>query len=160
MAFNIELFKQIQSSDIGRALSAQNHLFGAFYQLIHIIGLLTLLTSLLLLVFRVFGGGIRHQSLSQLLPISNLLVIIGLALLAFSGLLIFIPAATNYYPNSVFWGKFILLALAIALQFGISRYLARIQHEPELGVKAISLFTLAVWFSVAFAGRFIGFVGG
>lgn len=153
-----EIFKSIQSSDLGRAIGAQDHLFGAFYQLIHIVGLIMVLSSILLLSLRIWGGGVRQQSIQQVIQSTGWLIWVGLALLAVSGLLIFIPAATNYYPNSVFWGKFILLAVALALHTGLSRYLLTAQQQPGIGTKLVSLFSISLWFSVAFAGRFIGFV--
>lgn len=154
----LELFKAIQSSDFSRYIGNQNHLFGAFYQLIHIVGLIMVLSSIILLSLRVFGGGVRHQSLRQITEATSWLIWVGLALLAFSGLLIFIPAATNYYPNTVFWSKFILLAFAIALHYALYRTAGQSDSRPSLLAKLTGVFSLLLWFSVAFAGRFIGFV--
>lgn len=154
----LELFKAIQSSDFSRYIGHQDHLFGAFYQLIHIVGLVMVLSSITLLSLRVFGGGVRHQSLRQITEATSGLIWVGLALLAFSGLLIFIPAATNYYPNAVFWSKFILLALALALHFALYHNVGSSDRQPSLLTKLTGVVSLLLWFSVAFAGRFIGFV--
>jgi hypothetical protein len=154
----LEFFKVIQSSDFSRYISGQNHLFGAFYQLIHIVGLLMVLSSSILISLRVLGGGVRHQSLRQITQSTSWLIWAGLALLAFSGVLIFIPAATNYYPNTVFWSKFVLLAVALLLHFSLYRGIGQSDQEPSILVKLAATFSLVLWFSVAFAGRFIGFV--
>ncbi|QPK64826.1 hypothetical protein IVG45_07760 [Methylomonas sp. LL1] len=154
----LELFKTIQSSDFSRYIGGQNHLFGAFYQLIHIVGLVMVLSSIILLSLRVLGGGVRQQSLRQITQSTSWLIWVGLALLAFSGLLIFIPAATNYYPNSVFWSKFVLLALALFLHNSLYQGIGKSDEEPSIVAKLAATFSLVLWFSVAFAGRFIGFV--
>lgn len=154
----IEFFKNVQASDFSRYIGGQDHLFGAFYQLIHIVGLIMVLSSITLLSLRVLGTGIRHQSLRELTQATGWLIWAGLGLLAISGLLIFIPAATNYYPNSVFWGKFVLLSAAVLLHTLLFRGVSRTNAEPGIWAKLAASFSLLLWFSVAFAGRFIGFV--
>lgn len=152
-----EVFKSIQSSDLGRYISSQDHLFGAFYQLVHIVGLVMVLSSIVLICLRVLGIGVRYLSLRQITQATGSLIGWGLVLLAVSGVLIFIPAATNYYPNSVFWGKFVLLVLALILHYTLYWGIGQSERQP-VAAKLAAVFSLVLWFSVAFAGRFIGFV--
>jgi hypothetical protein len=155
----LEIFKAIQSSGLGRYLSGQNHLFGAFYQLLHIIGLIMVLSSIILLSLRIWGGGIRSQSLQEITRATSWLIRAGLGLLAFSGILVFIPAATNYYYNTAFWIKFALLAVALLLHQFLYRRASQQQYfQVAILTRLAAAFSLLLWLSVAFAGRFIGFI--
>ncbi len=152
-----ELFKAIQTSDLSRFIGSQNHLFCATAQLFHIAGLILLLASIVLVSLRLLGIGLPNLSLIQLSKATKWLVWTGLGLLTVSGIVIFIPAATNYAPNTFFWSKFILLALALLLHVTLYRKVTASENPNPLIAKATAVMSLTLWFSVAFAGRFIGF---
>jgi hypothetical protein len=158
MSATQELFKTIQSSDFAKLLGCQNHLFGATAQLIHIVGLLLVLSSLVLVCLRLLGLSLGKVSAAQLAQATSRLIWVGLGLLAFSGLLIFIPAATNYYPNYIFWTKFILLGLALLVHVTLYRKITQAENPNPLLSKFTAVLSLTLWFAVAYAGRFIGFV--
>jgi hypothetical protein len=158
MSATQELFKTIQVSEVAKLLGCQNHLFGAAAQLVHIIGLLMVLTSLVLVSLRLLGLSLGNLSVAQLAQATSRLIWVGLGLLAFSGLLIFIPAATNYYPNYIFWTKFILLGLAILVHVTLFRKVTHSENPNPLLGKFTAVLSLTLWFAVAYAGRFIGFV--
>lgn len=153
----LELFKAIQSSDFSRLIGSQNHLFCATAQLFHIAGLILLLASIVLVSLRLLGIGLANQSLPQLAQATKRLVWTGLGLLTASGIIIFVPAATNYAPNTFFWSKFILLAAAVLLHVTLYRKTTSVENPNALIAKATAVLSLTLWFSVAFAGRFIGF---
>jgi len=153
----LETFKSIQSSDFSRFISGQDHLFGAAVQLVHIVGLILVLSPIVLVSLRLLGIGLRNQSLAQLAQATSWLIWIGLGLLAVSGLLIFIPAATNYAPNTFFWNKFILLGLALLTHVTLYRKVTQSETPNATTAKITGILSLTLWFSVAFAGRFIGF---
>jgi hypothetical protein len=155
----LEVFKAIQSSDFSRYVGAQDHLFGAVFQLIHIVGLILVLSPILLVSFRLIGvGEFRNQSLVQLSQSVSKLIWLGLGLLAFSGFFIFIPAATNYYPNSAFWAKFIFLFLALVVHVTFYRKLTSVENPDVLAARLLAGLVIFLWLSVAFSARFIGFV--
>lgn len=153
----IELFTTIQSSAIGDFIGKQNHLLGAVAQLLHIAGLILVLSSVLLVSLRLFGIGLRSVSAAQLADTTSKLVWAGLALLVVSGLVMFIPAALLYEPNTFFWTKFVLLALAIGVHLTLYRKVTRLDAPHAVLASATAIVALGLWFGVAFAGRFIGF---
>jgi hypothetical protein len=69
----------------------------------------------------------------------------------------FLPAATSYYPNEFFWNKLILLALALTVHVTAYRKIAYTEQVNPLAGRVTAVLSLGLWFSVAFAGRFIGF---
>ena len=153
----LELFKAIQTSDLSRFISNQNHLFCAVAQMFHIAGLILLLASIVLVSLRLLGIGLPNLSVIQLSKATKWLVWSGLGLLTVSGIVIFVPAATNYAPNTFFWSKFILLGIALLLHVTLFRKVTSSESPNPLIAKTTAILSLTLWFSVAFAGRFIGF---
>jgi hypothetical protein len=152
-----ELFKIIQTSSMGRAIGGLDHLFCAAIELAHILGMLLVLSSVILVSLRLLGLGLRNQSLNRLYCATSGFIWTGLGLLVISGLLIFIPAATSYYPNEFFWIKFILLGLALLIHLTIFRNISLADMPNSIVSKLTAVLCLSLWFGVAFAGRFIGF---
>lgn len=153
----LELFKALQSSGFGRFIGSLDHLFCAVLELGHIAGMILLLASVLLTSLNLLGLGLRSVPLTEIQRSTRKLFWTGLILLAVSGLLIFIPAATSYYPNDFFWAKFILLGLALLVYFTLYRRVAARDSNQTWLAKATGGLALSLWLGVAFAGRFIGF---
>lgn len=153
----LELFKSIQTSELSKLMGSQDHLICAAAQLVHIVGLLLVLSSIVLVSLRLLGL-LDKLSLPRLAQATTRLIWSGLGLLAVSGIFIFAPAATNYYPNTFFWAKFILLALAILLHITLYRKITQSETPNPVASKITAVLALTLWFSVAFAGRFIGFL--
>lgn len=152
-----ESFKALQSSDFGRYIGSLDHLFCAGLELAHIIGMILLLSSIALISLRLLGVGLRNQTLAQLTQATSRFIWVGLGLLVVSGSLIFIPAATSYYPNDFFWNKLLLLGLALLIHLTLFRKVTRAETPHPLIARLTGVLSLTLWFSVAFAGRFIGF---
>lgn len=155
----LELFKYIQTSELSRFVGGQNHLFGAVFQLIHIVGLILILSPVTLVSLRLVGlGSFREQSLVDIAQSTAKLIWIGLGLLVFSGIFIFIPAATNYYPNFAFWAKFLFLAIALVVHVTLYKKLTSIESPHLLVARFTAVLVMFLWIAVAFSARFIGFV--
>ena len=151
------VFDQLQNSDIANAISRQDHLFGAGAQLLHISGLILVLASILIVSLRLLGLGLVQVPLPRLVKATARFIWIGLALLAVSGVIIFLPAADHYYPNPVFWLKFGLLAFAIVLHLTWYRRVTKQESVKPFVARGTAALLLATWFGIAYAARFIGF---
>ena len=151
------VFDQLQNSDISTAISRQDHLFGAAAQLLHISGLILVLSSILIVSLRLLGLGLVQVPLPRLVKATARFIWLGLALLAISGIVIFLPAADHYYPNPVFWLKFGLLAFAIVLHLTWYRRVTRQEPVKPLIARGTAALLLTTWFGIAYAARFIGF---
>lgn len=152
------LFQSLQNSALGSSIGKLDPLVGAFSQLFHITGLLLILTAIVLVNLRLLGVGLRNQSLPQLVKATTPLVWYGFGLLALSGIFIFLPSAAIYYPNPAFWAKFLLLALALLIQFTLYRKVTSVEYPKRKLAIATAIISLTLWFGVAFAGRAIGFI--
>jgi len=151
------VFNQLQNSSVANLISRQDHLFGAGAQLLHITGLILVLSSILLVSMRLLGLGLVRVPLPQLVNATARFIWFGLILLALSGIVIFLPAAEHYYPNPVFWLKFGLLAFAIFLHLTWYRQFTKAESVRPIIARGTAALLLTTWFGVAYAARFIGF---
>jgi len=152
-----ELLIALQNSALASFIGKQNHLFGAVAQLFHIAGLILVVSPVVLISLRLLGFGLVKQSVSELAVATARWTWTGLAILALSGTVIFLPAAAHYYPNPIFWFKFILLGVAVLFHVTWYRSVTRQKAVRPLLARSTAIVALSVWFGVAYAGRFIGF---
>jgi hypothetical protein len=153
-----DLFDSIQHSGVSSFISHFDHLFGAVAQLVHITGLVLLLSSVVLINLRLLGFGLTGQPVAKLAASTQKFVWGGLVLLAISGLFIFIPAALIYYVNPFFWYKVELLTLAVIVQLTLFRWVTKTESPNPILAKSTALLSLSLWFGVGAAARIIGFL--
>jgi hypothetical protein len=152
------LFDSIQHSALSVSLTKLDHLFGAVAQLGHITGLIFLLSSVVLVNIRVLGFGLTDQPVTRLATSTQRFVWIGLALLAISGLFIFLPAANIYYINPFFWYKAELLVVAVIVHLTLFRWVTTTDTPNPILAKTTAVLSLLLWFGIGASGRIIGFL--
>ena len=84
---------------------------------------------------------------------------IGLATMIVSGIFMSSAVSLKLYYNEMFWAKMSALAVGIAFFYLVRRPLLRAPHEaisPSV-LKLMALTSIAIWFTVAASGRWIGF---
>lgn len=148
----------IQGSALAHAISKTDHLVGAGLQVVHVMGLVALLASLVLIGLHLLGLAFKHQSTVEIAKEATRLVWVGLTLTALSGTLMFIATPTLYFYNPAFRLKMMLLLLAVLLQLALFRRAATQSSATPSFAKVSVAVSLAAWFSVAMAGRMIGFI--
>ena len=148
----------LQDSALAHAISKTDHLVGAGLQIVHVMGLVALLASLVLISLHLLGLAFKQQPTTQILEESTRLVWLGLALTALSGLLMFIATPTLYFYNPAFRLKMLLFVLAVGLQLALFRRAAANDASGSVLARVSVGVSLAAWFSVAMAGRMIGFI--
>jgi hypothetical protein len=153
----LEFFNALQASALSKHIGHLNHLFGATLELTHIVGMLLVLSPVVLVSLRLLGVGLNAAPVREIALATSKLIWVGLVLLAVSGTLILIPAATTYYPNTFLWNKLILLAVALTVHVTVFRHVSRSHAPHRWAGKFTALLSLGLWFGVAFMGRFIGF---
>ncbi len=153
----LDFFKALQASSFGRFVGSLDHMVHAGIQLMHITGMILLLSSVVLISFRIFGFGLRLVTVSAIVHATRNYIWVGLALLIISGVLMLAPSATNYYANDFFWDKLVLLALALVVQLSWFKNIKQLDTHSSFITQFTTLLTVTLWFGVAFAGRFIGF---
>ena len=149
---------QIQNSAVAHAVSKSDHLVGASLQIVHVLGFVLLLASLLLIDLRLLGLALREQSLPKVSAEATRLLWLGFALVLFSGTLMFAASPLLYFYKLVFKLKLVLLLFAVAFQAALFRRVAA-RELPSVALARTSVaLSLLLWFGVGMAGRMIGFV--
>lgn len=154
----LDVLTAIQDSAIAHAISKSDHLVGAGLQIIHVMGLVLFLASLVLISLKLLGWVFAQQSVSQVAAETSRLMWLGLGLTALSGTLMFVASPKLYFYNWAFGLKMLLLLVAVAVQVVLFRKVAISESaSPAFARVAVGL-SVASWFAVALAGRMIGFV--
>lgn len=138
----------------GFAWIASNPWLYPALEVVHIVGIAMLLGSLLLLELRVWGLGanLPVQPLARLaLPVT----LAGFALIALSGLTMFISQPAELIANRVFIVKMGLVTLAglNAASFHARGSLERLDRTARLQTLA----SLGIWVAVIICGRWIAY---
>jgi len=154
----LDLLTTLQDSALAHTISKTDHLVAAGLQIIHVLGLIFFLASLVLISLRAVGWALADQPVQQVARDTSRLLWIGLVLTALSGTLMFIATPKLYYFNWAFGLKMGLLLLAVIVQFGMFRRITKNESATPLFVRSSVALSVACWFSVAMAGRMIGFV--
>jgi len=154
----LDVLNAIQNSAVAHAISKTDHLVGASLQIVHVIGLILFLASLVLISLRLLGWVLNQQTVPQVAAEASRLMWTGLTLTAFSGTLMFIVTPKLYYYNWAFGLKMTLVVFAVIVQAVLFRKVAKRAAPHPTFARASVVLSLSCWFAVAFAGRMIGFV--
>jgi hypothetical protein len=126
---------------------------------IHLMGLSVIGGAVLLVDLRLLGLGLRSQPVAQLARDAERWLFGGLAVMIFTGILLFMCFATKYYYLAFFWVKMAALIAVVIFTVSVRR---RMAMADETGVhdgarRAVALVSLSLWTTVALGGRYIGF---
>ena len=153
------IFLSLQESALGHLMRSSPALYPAV-EILHIIGFVVLVGSILALDLRLLGLGhaIAIKPMAQLLlPLSRA----GFLLAISMGFLLFSADASHVVKNPAFQTKLLLLAAAlvniVVAHAGPRRHIERWPDEASGGAKATALVSLVLWLGVICAGRLIAY---
>lgn len=153
-------FRWCESSLIGRAVGESVWAFPVL-EAIHLIGLCVLGGALLVVDLRLLGAGLTAQPVARLARNARPWLVGSLVLMAATGVPLFLSEAVKAYYNTSFWVKMCTLPVALAFTFAVrERVAARPPgnlDEPGAAGRIAGGVSLALWLTVAAAGRWIGF---
>lgn len=152
-----EILTHIQDSALAHLVSKSNHLVGAGLQIVHVLGFVVLLATLLLISLRLLGLIFTERTVPQVARGATTLLWWGLAAAAATGLLMFIATPLLYVRKPVFLVKLALLVVAVVGQLTLFRKVAALDDPQPALARATAVAALLIWFGVAAAGRAIGF---
>ena len=153
-----DILTAIQNSPIAHAISKTNHMVGAGLQIIHVMGLVLFLASLVLISLRLLRWVLADQPIDDVVRQTARLMWWGLGFTALSGTLMFIATPKLYYYNWAFGLKMLFLLVALVVQFFVFRKVAcNAAASPTLARASVAA-SVACWTAVALTGRMIGFV--
>ena len=154
------IFLALQESALGHAMRSSPVLYPAV-EILHIIGFVVLVGSILALDLRMLGLGraIAIAPMAQLLlPLSRF----GFLLAISMGFLLFSADASHVVRNPAFQAKLLLIAAALVnvviAHRGPWRRVALWHGEAPAGAKVTALVSLLLWLGVVCAGRLIAYM--
>jgi uncharacterized protein DUF6644 len=153
-----EVLTVIQNSAVAHAISKSNHMVAASLQIVHVIGFILLLSSIVMISLRLLGLAFAQQPISKVGRDATRLIWIGLALTVASGTLMFVSSPRLYYYNPAFELKMLLLIAAVLIQVLLLRRVSASDSPTPALVRTTVALSLASWFGVGLAGRIIGFI--
>ena len=125
---------------------------------VHLLGLCLLGGSLLMLDLRLLGLGLRHQSIAEIARGARPWLVASVAVMLSTGTLLFLSDAVKCYHNPSFWVKITTLPFALLFTFAVRQRMAtRGTLVTSWRSRLLATVSLALWFTVAAAGRWIGF---
>ena len=125
---------------------------------VHLLGLCLLGGALLVVDLRLLGLGLTRQRISDLARAARPWLLTALAIMLTTGILLFLSEAVKCYYNTSFRVKMVTLPIALVYTFAIRERSARSDAlDTSVRSRFLAITSIALWFVVAAAGRWIGF---
>lgn len=153
-----EILTAIQNSAVAHAVSKSNHMVGAGLQIVHVLGFILLLSSIVLICLRLLGLAFAQQPIARVGRDATRLIWLGLGLTVASGTLMFVSSPRLYFYNPAFELKMLLLIAAVLVQVLLLRRVCAAESPTPVLARLTVALSLAAWFGVGLAGRIIGFI--
>ncbi len=106
---------------------------------------------------RRLGLGLRGQPLVELVRDTQPWLIGSLIVMALTGAALFSSEALKCYYNTSFWVKMTALPLAVTFTFVVRAVMSEERRIGPRWQKLVAVVSIGLWFTVAAAGRWIGF---
>ena len=149
-------FEWLESLWLGQSVRQSLWLFPVI-EAVHLLGLCMLGGAVLVVDMRMLGVGLR-QSIAEVSREARPWLIGSIIVMVATGIPLFLSEAVKCYYNTAFWVKITTLPFAIAFALGIRDRVARkATTETTATTKLVAVISRAMWFTVAAAGRWIGF---
>jgi hypothetical protein len=132
-------------------------------QIVHILGVATILFSALSIDLRVLGVGGRRTTVSGMAAHFLPAIWSAVAVMATSGAILIIGEPRRDLLNPVFQTKMLLLVCALLATLGIQLMargtpsLVAARDRPGWPLRTIAVLSLALWFAIAICGRLIAY---
>lgn len=152
MASIFPFFQWCDSSWLGSTIRNSQSLF-PIIEIFHLFALTILLGTTIVLSLRLFGVMFAEQPFPELARSLTPWNSWSLAVMLFTGFLLFLSEAVKCYGNDSFRAKMVFLFLALLFRFTLYAKLTQSWGKLAAGI------SLVLWFSVGLAGRAIGFLG-
>lgn len=156
----LSFFEWCEATALGVAIRNSKWLFPVI-ESVHLLGLALLGGAILLVDLRLLGLGLKRQPVAQLAKdaepwlVGSVLVMLG------TGVSLFLSESIKCYYSPAFWVKMTTLPVALLFTATVRRRVALADEAAARPLlrKIVGLVSLALWFTVAAAGRWIGFSG-
>ena len=152
----LPLFQWLEATAPGEFIRTSLWLFPAI-ECVHLLGLVVLGGAVLLVDLRLLGLVLPNQPLRSVSASGQRLLLWGVTLMIVTGVPLFLSEAIKCYYSPAFWLKITTLVPAIGFALTVRRRVASHDRPSPSARRLTALASLALWFTVAAAGRWIGF---
>jgi hypothetical protein len=154
----LPLFQWLYGTPVGETIRNSNWMF-ALIEASHLLGLGLTGGAVLLVDLRLLGVGLVKQPPAQLWAGTRPWLIGSVTLMFVSGIPLFLSEAIKCLYSFPFWVKMTSLLLVLVFTFTVVRRATQGGPVSDrlLPDRITALISLALWFTVAWGGRWIGF---
>lgn len=150
----LPLFQQLEATTVGRVVRESLWMFPVI-ECVHLLALALLGGAVLLVDLRLLGFGLVNQPVDLLARKADPWLLAAWMVIIATGIPMFLSEATKCYYSPPFFYKIGLLVIASVYTF---TYRRRVTRELAYGRAPLTACaSLALWFGVGFAGRWIAF---
>lgn len=151
----IVFFEWCEATWLGTVVRESIWLF-PIIEAVHLVALCVLGGAILLVDLRLLGAGLTAQRPSVLADHVRPWLLGGLAVMLSTGVLLFLSEAIKCFYNQSFWVKMTTLPIAILFTFAVRNRLLD-GLDTSARSRLLGAVSIALWFTVAAAGRWIGY---
>ena len=153
----LPFFEWCEASALGQFVRTSIWMFPVV-EAIHLLGLASLGGAVLIVDLRLLGLALTDQPVSTLARGAQRWLTWSLGLMLGTGFLLFMSEAVKCYHNPSFWVKILTMPVAVGFTFLVRQRIA-MRETPATAtqLRLIALGSIALWFTVSMAGRWIGF---
>ena len=151
-----EFFRWLVNSPWSRAMNLYEWIFPAV-QSLHFIGFALSIGTIAIVDLRLLGLGVRRQAADELAVDLAPWTAAGIAVMLFTGPLMFSTDAVTYHNNPSFQFKMVCLMLALVFHFTLHRRAVH-PNVPPVVAKLAAATSLLLWTAVVAGGRMIAFI--
>ncbi|WP_420635015.1 DUF6644 family protein [Candidatus Palauibacter sp.] len=153
----LPFFEWLENTAIGTVVRESIWAF-PIIEAVHLLGLGLLGGALLLVDLRLWGTGLTRQPIASVVRHAHPWLLAGVGLMFATGIPLFLSEAVKCYYNTSFRVKMISLPVALAFTFGARKWVVTAAPSgANWRTRLIAFISLGLWFTVAAAGRWIGF---
>jgi hypothetical protein len=151
------LFEWCEATALGHVIRDSSWLFPVI-EAVHLLGLCVLGGSLLVVDLRMLGLGLRRQTIAGLASDIRPWLLSSIAVMVATGTALFLSESVKCYYSQAFWLKITTIPIAVLFTLTVRQRVAMAGTlETTAVTRLVALLSVALWFTVAAAGRWIGF---
>jgi hypothetical protein len=149
-----------EATGLGKLIRNSQYAF-PIVEFFHLAALAVIGGAVLVVDMRLLGLGLKKTSVAQLAKDAQPWMTGSLVVMLASGIALYSSEATKCYQSPAFWIKMISLLLAMIFTYTVRRRTAAADEQgiSPLATKSVGVLSIALWFTVAWGGRWIGFGG-
>jgi hypothetical protein len=153
----LPFFEWCETTWIGHAIKDSLWLFPVI-ESVHLLGLAVLGGTLLVVDLRMLGLGLTRQPIAAVARDARPWLLASIAVMILTGTALFLSESVKCYYSQAFWVKITTLPVALLFTLTVRQRVALAGAlETTVVSRLVALVSLALWFTVAAAGRWIGF---